>query len=60
MRKIVVLGLILVLSACSGWGKKELGLSNRAPDETLVEQRQPLSVPPEFNVRPNIKVDVDE
>lgn len=60
MHKILVIGLIFALAACSGWGKKELGLANNSPDETLVEQRQPLSLPPEFNVRPNIRMDVDE
>ena len=61
MRKILVLGMIVVLSACSTWGKKELGLANQSPDETVVESRKPLSLPPEFDMRPMVqKVDVDD
>ncbi len=53
MKKQVVLLLILscVLSAC-GLTKKELGLSKSTPDETRVETRQPLDLPPDFDELP--------
>lgn len=60
MRKIIIIGLTLAVAACSGWGKKELGIANISPDETVVESRKPLSLPPEFDVRPNIKAEVNE
>lgn len=60
MRILIVLGLVLTTVACSGWGKKELGMANMSPDETVVEQRKPLSLPPEFDVRPVVKVNADE
>ncbi|MDD7313797.1 MAG: DUF3035 domain-containing protein [bacterium] len=47
---ICMLGL---LSAC-GLTKEKLGLSRPSPDETQVEQRAPLSLPPEFDVRPEV------
>lgn len=50
-------GLVLVLAACSGVTKEDLGLSRRSPDETQVEQRAPLSLPPEFGVRPIVGAD---
>ncbi len=43
----------LLLSACGGSDVKEtLGLERKAPDEFRVVSRPPLSVPPEFNLRP--------
>lgn len=59
MRKAIILGIALVLASCS-WGKKELGLANVSPDETVVEVRKPLSLPPEFDVRPDVNNNVSE
>jgi hypothetical protein len=43
----------MLLSACSGGTVKQtLGLDRSAPDEFRVVSRPPLSVPPEFNLRP--------
>lgn len=56
----MIIGLTLILAACSGWGRKELGIANVSPDETQVEQRKPLSLPPEFDVRPVIKADMND
>lgn len=42
----------LSLSACSGNTKQMLGLERQAPDEFTVVSRAPLSVPPEFTLRP--------
>ncbi len=44
---------LLALTACGGSSVKEtLGLSRKAPDEFKVVARPPLSVPPQFNLRP--------
>jgi hypothetical protein len=44
---------LLGLSACSGGTVKEtLGLDSQAPDEFRVVSRPPLSVPPQFSLRP--------
>ncbi len=40
------------LSACDGGVKETLGLSRQAPDEFRVVARPPLSVPPDFSLRP--------
>ena len=53
MRIILVLSLIVSLSAC-GFTKEKLGLSRKSPNETTVESRAPLSLPPEFDVRPSV------
>lgn len=55
MKKVFFcLALVLLsgsLSACSGV-KKKPGLENSAPDEFLVTSRAPLSLPPEYDLRP--------
>ena len=53
MRVILVLCLVMSLNAC-GLTKEKLGLSRKSPDENTVETRAPLSLPPEFNVRPHV------
>lgn len=43
----------LMLGACGGSSVKEtLGIDRRAPDEFRVVSRPPLSVPPQFELRP--------
>jgi hypothetical protein len=45
--------LPLLLTACETGGVREtLGLTRDAPDEFTVVSRPPLSLPPEFNLRP--------
>jgi hypothetical protein len=41
----------LLLSACSNF-KQVLGIEPTSPDEFAVESRAPLTVPPDFNLRP--------
>mgnify|MGYP005856229123 CR=1 FL=1 len=48
---LIVAGLGLALAGCSGLGQA-LGLSKRPPDEFEVVAKQPLTVPPDFNLRP--------
>lgn len=45
---------LLALTACGGASgiKETLGIGSRAPDEYRVVSRPPLSVPPQFNLRP--------
>ena len=43
--------LILALGACDGV-KRQLGLSKQSPDEFKVVARAPLSLPPDFSLRP--------
>lgn len=44
--------LLLPLGACSGSLADKLGMGKRAPDEFAVVARQPLIVPPDFDLRP--------
>ncbi len=41
----------LVLSGCGGW-RKTFGLDHAPPDEFAVVQQAPLSLPPDFTLRP--------
>lgn len=44
---------VLALTACGGGTVKDvLGVGRKAPDEFRVVSRPPLSVPPQFNLRP--------
>lgn len=53
MKRYALALLPLALSACSdGTVRDTLGISRKAPDEFRVVSRPPLSVPPEFNLRP--------
>ncbi len=50
---ISALGATLMLSACQGNSVRDvIGLDKSAPDEFRVVSRPPLSVPPQFNLRP--------
>jgi len=53
MKKIILtVCLGLAVTACSQKQKENLGLSNVAPDEFAVVTRAPLSVPPDYGLRP--------
>ncbi len=55
MKKILFLVALLsgvnVLSACSNV-KQSLGIENSAPNEFMVTTRAPLTLPPDFDLRP--------
>lgn len=52
MKKLIfVLVLTGILGGC-GLTKEKLGIARKAPDENMVTVRQPLSVPPEYDLRP--------
>jgi len=48
----IVALLVLALSGCSEGAKKELGLGKNSPDEFKVVSRAPLTLPPNFALRP--------
>lgn len=47
--------VVLALSACGGITKDKIGLSKQAPDEFMVTTRKPLSLPPEYDLRPIVE-----
>ena len=51
-KSFLIAGCVLALAACGEETKKELGLINVAPDEFSVITRAPLSVPPDYALRP--------
>jgi hypothetical protein len=48
---VACIGLMVLLGGCSNW-KQTLGIEPTPPDEFAVEARAPLTVPPDFNLRP--------
>ena len=50
-RVIILAGAVLALTACEGI-KKQLGGTKQSPDEFKVVSRAPLTLPPEFTLRP--------
>lgn len=50
-RVSVVVALAVTLTACEGI-KKQLGQTKQAPDEFRVVSRAPLTLPPDFSLRP--------
>lgn len=48
---VALLAGVGVLSACSDM-KKSLGIENSAPNEFMVTTRAPLTLPPDFDLRP--------
>ncbi len=49
---IAIAAVALALPACSKGAKKTLGLERVKPDEFAVYKRAPLSLPPDYNLRP--------
>lgn len=55
MKKTILMTILLsaaVLTACSTETKKKLGFASEGPDEFMVMSRAPLSLPPEYDLRP--------
>ncbi len=48
----VPLTFVCVLSACGESTKEQLGLGRQVPDEFLVVKRAPLTLPPDYSLRP--------
>lgn len=51
LKRFAALGLVLVLGACEG-AADTLGLGRNSPDEFAVVDRPPLSMPPDYDLRP--------
>ena len=49
---LILFGVVAVLGACTRESKQNLGILNTAPDESKVSTRQPLTVPPDYSLRP--------
>jgi len=56
-RFLLACAALLALSACSTM-KKELGVGRNSPDEFMVVKRAPLSLPPDYALRPPSDSDV--
>ena len=52
MQKLILPFLLLCAACTSGEVRDNLGMNRAAPDEFKVVSRPPLSVPPEFYMRP--------
>jgi hypothetical protein len=48
---VVCLAVATLLSGCSNW-KQAIGIEPTSPDEFAVESRAPLTIPPDFDLRP--------
>ncbi|RMD63607.1 MAG: DUF3035 domain-containing protein [Alphaproteobacteria bacterium] len=51
MRLVTAAALVLVVGGCEGI-RQQLGLNKQAPDEFRVVARAPLTLPPDFTLRP--------
>ena len=51
LRLSLIVGMVLALSACEGV-KQQLGFSKQSPDEFKVLSRAPLTLPPDYTLRP--------
>lgn len=47
-----ILALTASICGCSQESKEKWGVTHKAPDEFRVSTRAPLTVPPEYNLRP--------
>ena len=55
MNKCMFVFLFVVLLCGCGLTQKDLGIEKTSPDEMLVVSRSPLSIPPEFDLRPVVE-----
>jgi len=54
LRLLFLAAAVLSLSACQQM-KQELGMGRNSPDEFLVVKRAPLSLPPDYSLRPPVE-----
>lgn len=52
MKKVMISSLLVIMLCGCGLTKQDLGLEKSSPDEMMVVSRAPLSIPPEFGLRP--------
>jgi len=61
MKKIILSSVCVAMLCACGMTRKDLGLEKETPDEMMVVSRAPLSIPPEFGLRPLVvQSDVEE
>lgn len=48
---VACVAIAAIVGGCSNW-KQTLGIEPTSPDEFAVESRAPLTMPPDFNLRP--------
>ncbi len=46
---------LLAVTACGSATRETLGISKKAPNEFMVMPRAPLSLPPEYDLRPVVE-----
>ncbi len=49
---LVVIGAVLALAGCSNGARQPLGMTQGSPDDSQTVAHAPLTVPPDYNVRP--------
>ena len=49
---LVAAGALLALSGCGGQVRQALGMTKQSPDEFLTVAHAPLTLPPDYNLRP--------
>jgi hypothetical protein len=49
---LVAIGAVLALGGCSNGARQPLGMTTGSPDESLSVAHAPLTLPPDYNVRP--------
>jgi len=49
---LMLAGSVLLLVGCGGGAAEMMGLGRHSPDEFAVVDRAPLSMPPDYNLRP--------
>lgn len=53
MKKIgLLLGVLILISACSSKARENLGFEKQIPDEKMITVNQPLTLPPDFDTTP--------
>ena len=57
MKKIIISSLCIATLCACGVTKRTLGIEKESPDEMMVVSRAPLSIPPEFGLRPIVLED---
>lgn len=55
MKKLSVLLAVVVLLTACGLTKEDLGMARSKPDETKVQKRDALVIPPDYGVRPQMQ-----
>jgi hypothetical protein len=49
---LVAIGAVLALGGCSSGARQPLGMTTGSPDESLSVAHAPLTLPPDYNLRP--------